>query len=1060
MSRTQPFHHTVGSTVVRLAVVVALVAALVAVTPPEPARAAPSSGTVSFALGSSLAPEGTTPHQVVVTLDVGAGNTLDAGFSVDVVLGAPGSATAGTDFTFSTATVSFATDDPDGAIRTVNVAITPDVFDEVDETFNLSLDNIVGGTSTIGSPSGHQVTITDDDPPPSLSISNAASVAEGATASFAVTLSPASGKTVTVDYATANGTAVAPGDYTAKSGTLTFVPGDTSETITVATNTDGSVELTENFTVQLSGETNASISDGSGLGTITDSSPLPSLSISDAAPVTEGATASFTVTLSPASANTVTVNYATANGTAVAPGDYDAISTTLLTYTPGQTTKTIDVSTNDDGLDEPDGETFTVGLSGVSNATISDGSGAGSINDNDPLPTVSVLDASALEGAGTMTFTVNLSAASGKTITVNYATSNGTAIAPGDYTTTTGTLTFVPGDTSESILVPIVPDLLDEGVSEAFTVTLSLPSNVTLADATATGTITDDDDPPVVSVNSISVEEGIAAGFTISLSAVSALPVTVSYATVNGTAVAPGDFTAIPVTPVTFLPGETTKPVTVTTINDTLNEATETYIVRLSGVVNGTTPVTDGTGTILDNDGAPGLSVVDPPSAALESAGTLVFTVALLPASGQAVSVTYTTANGTATAPGDYTATTGTLVFTPGQTTKTVPVPIVNDTLDEVTETLSLVLSAPVNTTLVDATGIGLIADNDNVAPVVNVVTTNASGTPEFQFTTNQIVTAKVSFTDPGVADSHSAIIDWGDGTQSTLTVSPLGTRVFERTHAYGSEGIYIISVNVTDVDKGAGTDTSAVTIEGIGPVGGGGADTVGLVDPTQGHWKLYDSTGTLAAQFFFGNPGDYPIYGDWNCDGIETPGMYRQSDGYVYLRNTNTQGAGDIRFFFGNPGDVPIAGDFNGDGCDTVSIYRPSVQTFFIINKLGANDGGLGAADFSYVFGNPGDKPFVGDFDGNGTETVGLHRESTGLVYFRNSHTQGNADNQFIFGDPGDRLVAGDWTGDSIFSPALFRPSTTTMYFRYTNTQGVADAEWVAGSSSWLPVSGKMGLG
>ncbi len=177
------------------------------------------------------------------------------------------------------------------------------------------------------------------------------------------------------------------------------------------------------------------------------------------------------------------------------------------------------------------------------------------------------------------------------------------------------------------------------------------------------------------------------------------------------------------------------------------------------------------------------------------------------------------------------------------------------------------------------------------------------------------------------------------------------------------------------------------------------------------------------------------------------------------YLRNSNSQGIADIRFFFGNPGDVPIAGDFNNDGFDTVSIYRPSNQTFYIINELGENDGGLGAAEFFYVFGNPGDQPFVGDFDGDGTETVGLHRESTGLVYFRNSHTQGNAEAEFIFGNPGDRLVAGDWTGDSVFTPALFRPSDTTMYFRHTSTQGNADNEWTAGQSGWLPVSGRTRL-
>jgi len=205
---------------------------------------------------------------------------------------------------------------------------------------------------------------------------------------------------------------------------------------------------------------------------------------------------------------------------------------------------------------------------------------------------------------------------------------------------------------------------------------------------------------------------------------------------------------------------------------------------------------------------------------------------------------------------------------------------------------------------------------------------------------------------------------------------------------------------------------------------------TVGLVDPAAGLWYLRNSVGVVAS-FYFGNPGDYPIVGDWDCDGDDTPGMYRQSDGYVYLRN-----------------------------CDTVSIYRPSEGRFFIINALGENDGGLGAAEFAYYFGNPGDKPFVGDFNGDGTETVGLHRESTGLVYFRNTHTQGVADSQFIFGDPGDRLIAGDWgIVNGVDTPAVFRPATTTFYFRHTNTQGNADSQFTWGSTGWLPVAGKFGL-
>ena len=207
---------------------------------------------------------------------------------------------------------------------------------------------------------------------------------------------------------------------------------------------------------------------------------------------------------------------------------------------------------------------------------------------------------------------------------------------------------------------------------------------------------------------------------------------------------------------------------------------------------------------------------------------------------------------------------------------------------------------------------------------------------------------------------------------------------------------------------------------------------------------------------FFYGNPGDLPMVGDWDCDGDETPGLYRQSDGFVYLRNSNSEGVADIRFFFGNPGDVPLAGDFNNDGCHTVSIYRPAEGGIYIINELGANEGGLGPADFAYFFGDPGDKPFVGDFNGDGVDTIGLHRESTGLVYFRQTHSQGNADHSFIFGDPGDKIMAAEWTADGIDKVGLFRPSNTTVLLRYSNSQGNADYTQVFGAPAGLPVAGK----
>src|SRR5207249_489029 len=147
--------------------------------------------------------------------------------------------------------------------------------------------------------------------------------------------------------------------------------------------------------------------------TILDDDPIPSLSISNVT-VTEGnsgtVNANFTVALSAASGKTVTVDYATADGTATAPADYLAIPTTTLTFNPGQTTKTITVLVNGDILDEPN-ETFTVNLSNPTNATLSTATATGTIVDDDPTPTITlgITGSPMAEAGGVATVTATLS---------------------------------------------------------------------------------------------------------------------------------------------------------------------------------------------------------------------------------------------------------------------------------------------------------------------------------------------------------------------------------------------------------------------------------------------------------------------------------------------------------------------------------------------------------------------------------------------------------------------------------------------------------------------------
>ena len=353
-----------------------------------------------------------------------------------------------------------------------------------------------------------------------------------------------------------------------------------------------------------------------------------------------------------------------------------------------------------------------------------------------------------------------------------------------------------------------------------------------------------------------------------------------------------------------------------------------------------------------------------------------------------------------------------------------------------------------------------------NTAPsvVASHTSDHPSGAPRAQFQVADSVYLVVRFIDPDVADGHVVDIDWGDGNPVGTHTLSTGVREFNLLHTFNAAGAFDVTFTIRD--SGGGDSDPRTERVGVGIAATDLKASVGSADRSTGLWHLpmantpidiADFSGSDTG-FYFGDPGDYAMVGDWNCNGIETPGLYRQTDGYVYLRNSNTQGIADIRFFFGDPGDLPLAGDFNGDGCDTVSVYRPVESRIYIINELGRTNGGLGA-DYYFSFGNPGDKPFVGDFDGDGIDTIGLHRESTGLVYYRNSSTTGVADNEFMFGDPGDRVFAGDWTGNGIDSPGVYRPSNGFIYLKHSNSTGPADytsASTVDGDQ-W-PVAGYWG--
>ena len=216
----------------------------------------------------------------------------------------------------------------------------------------------------------------------------------------------------------------------------------------------------------------------------------------------------------------------------------------------------------------------------------------------------------------------------------------------------------------------------------------------------------------------------------------------------------------------------------------------------------------------------------------------------------------------------------------------------------------------------------------------------------------------------------------------------------------------------------------------------GGDCDTVAFMD-SRARISIYSeiSPDSAVATFYYGNPGDVSLMGDWNCDGEATPATYRRTSGLVSIRNDNSASVADNQYYFGNPGDIPVAGDFNGDGCDTVSVYRPYLQQFHITNRIGG-----GVADYSFTFGNPGDSPIAGDFNGNGVDTVGVHRPNSGAVHLSNAKIAKAAEISLTFGQPGDQLIVGDWNGDGVDTVGAYRRANGTLYLRNTNNSGAAD--------------------
>ena len=577
--------------------------------------------------------------------------------------------------------------------------------------------------------------------PPAISVSDATvQEAEGASLEFNVSLGHVSSRTVSVAYATSDGTATSGSDYTATSGALTFSAGDTSQTVQVAVLTDSDEEGQETLTLTLSSASNATLADATGTGTIENGE---STGVQEDPPAEDPV-----VLLTAAFANM--------------PADHNGDNFTFQLHfsenvNAGYTqirnhTFTVDGGSIGNAYRQTQGSNqgwnVEVDPTGNSEVTITlpettdcDATGAICTDDDRMLshatsalvagpPAVSIGDATVQEAEGaSLEFSVTLSHASSRTVTVSYATSDGTATAGSDYTAASGALTFNAGDLSQTVEVTVLTDSEDEG-EETLTLTISNPSQATLDDATGTGTISNSEpvqDPPVedppaqdpvvlltASFASVPADHN-GSNFTFQVTF--SENVEAGYARIRDHAFTVTGATIASASRITQGSNQGWN----VEVNPTGNEAItitlpETTDCNASGAIctDDSRKLSHPTSAIVA--GPPAISVSDANVQEAEGA-VLAFSVTLSHPSSRTVTVSYATQGGTAVAGSDYTPASGKLTFNPGQTSQTVQVTVLTDQEDESEETLTLTLSNPSQATLDDGTGTGTIENGESTVP-------------------------------------------------------------------------------------------------------------------------------------------------------------------------------------------------------------------------------------------------------------------------------------------------------------------------------------------------------
>jgi hypothetical protein len=560
---------------------------------------------------------------------------------------------------------------------------------------------------------------------------------------FPISLSAPAASAISLSYSTgAAGSATAGSDFVAvAAGVVTIAAGASAGTARVVVNSDLIVETQETFTVTIAlqaGSPGTIVTDQA-LGQINnDDNAVLSLAALSQAEGNAPGSLSFTASLSRPVQGAVSARVTSSDDSALAPADYTSINQ-VLSFASSATTATFTVASVGDLIVEPN-ERFALSLSELTAAplllpalSLASGPVFATLN-NDDNAVISISAPSQLEGnAGNsaMPFVLSLSAPVQGGLSLSASTADSTATtADLDYVARTGTVSFLT-TAPQNFDVQIVGDTEVEP-DQNFRVNLStivLPPGtpaaaVTLAAGFATGTIRNDDST-AISISAASILEGNSGStdlvFNLTLSQPSKDPVTASFTAASGTAIVGTDFLATAGT-VSFASNTTTQTVRVSVLGDLRLENDEDLTVILSNPVGATLAIASATGSIR-NDDAVSLSIAD--ARGLESSSPMNFAVTLTGVSDIPVAASFASANDSALAPGDYTATSGTVSFTPGVSLQQIPVVIISDSDTEQDERFFVRLSLPspaATVTLSDASADGIIGNDDFVrAPTLSL---------------------------------------------------------------------------------------------------------------------------------------------------------------------------------------------------------------------------------------------------------------------------------------------------------------------------------------------------